>query len=223
MADTKTIVCLAKSRRPGGLCVAGKEILGDGRYGEWIRPVNSQNDDAISLEDMQLADGGHPKLLDVISIPLLEHVPKQPHQPENHQIDSSRPWTKQSVLGKHALPALVDEAYDIWRIRSKCGNDRIWSSCINEVKKSLLLIRPESLTINASRWSVRANFHYKGVPYSLSVTDPEAESMYATKQSIENAQYQIATDSVYLCISIAARAWRGSYYKLVAAIIGDTD
>lgn len=219
MADTKTIVCLANSRRSGNYCVAGKEILGDGRYGEWIRPVNSQNyDNAISPEDMQLADGGQPKLLDVISIPLLEHVPEQSHQPENYQIDNSQPWTKQGVLDKQELPALVDEAYDIWRIRRSTKTDRVWESCINEVNQSLLLIRPESLTINASGWKVRANFRYNGEIYNMGVTDPEAESRYAAKEFVE-----IATDRVYLCLSIAANPFRSSYYKLVAAIIGDTD
>lgn len=222
MSYTKTIVCLANSRRPGGWCVAGKEVLGDGSFGEWIRPVNTQNDDAISPDEMKLVDGERPKLLDVISVPLLEHVPKR-HQPENHQIDSGQPWTKRGVLGKHELPALVDEAYGIWQIRRNCKNDRVWASCINEVNRSLLLIRPESLTINSFGWKTRANFRYNGANYDMSVTDLKAETRYATRSSVESASYRIATDSVYLCVSIAGQPWRGSYFKLVAAIIGDSD
>jgi len=226
MSYTKTIVCLANSRRPDGWCVAGKEVLGGGRFGEWVRPVNTQNDDAISAGEMKLDDGKRPRLLDVITVPLVEHVPKR-HQPENHQIDSGRPWTKRGVLGKHELPALVDEAYDIWRIRKDCQNDRIWESCINEVNKSLLLIRPESLTINASE-KVRANFRHHGENYSMSVTDSVAEARYAAKKPVTEARYQIATDGVYLCLSVAGNPFqpRGSqgrsYFKIVAAIIGDS-
>jgi len=228
MSYTKTIVCLANSRRPGGWCVAGKEVLGGGRFGEWIRPVNTQNDDAISAGEMKLDDGKRPRLLDVITVPLIEHVPK-PHQPENHQIDSSRPWTKRDVLGKHELPALVDEAYDIWRIRRNAPNDRVWESCINEVKKSLLLIRPESLTIHAEPERTRANFNYEGVPYNMSVTDLVAEARYAVRKPVTEACYQIATDGVYLCLSIAGNPFQPwgsqgrSYFKIVAAIIGDAD
>jgi len=224
MSYTKTIVCLANSRRSGNFCVAGKEVLGNGRYGEWIRPVNSRNrDDAISPDDMKFADGGHPKLLDLISVPFIEHVPEQPHQPENHQIDSDQPWTKQGALDKRALPALVDEAYNIWRVGGTCKNDRVWVSSIHEGSKSLLLIRPKSLTINANPWKVRANFLYNGEDYNLSVTDPVAEARYAPRKPVEQVQHQIATDNVYLCISLAGQPLRGSYYKLVAAIIGDAD
>lgn len=210
MSYTKTIVCLANSRRPGGWCVAGKEVLDDGCFGEWIRPVNAQNyDDAISPENMELVGGGCPKLLDVISVPLVEHVPK-PHQPENHQIDSGRSWIKQGILDKRKLPMLVDDAFDIWRIRRNAPNDRVWASCIHEVNRSLLLIRPESLTIDSSGWKIRANFRYNGATYNLSVTDPVAAARHAAS-------------SVYLCVSIAGQPWRGSYFKLVAAIIGDAD
>ena len=37
----KRIVCLANSRKRGGRCVAGKELLADGRAGGWIRPVSA--------------------------------------------------------------------------------------------------------------------------------------------------------------------------------------
>lgn len=222
MSYTKTIVCLANSRRPGGWCVAGKEVLDDGSFGEWIRPVNAQNDDAISSGEMKLADGKRPKLLDVISVPLIEHVPKS-HQPENHQIDSGRSWTKRRVLGKQELPMLVDEVYGIWQVRKNCKNDRVWASCINEVNRSLLLIRPESLTIYSSGRKTRADFRYNGANYDMSVTDTKAETRYAAGNSVESASYRIATDSVYLCVSIAGQPWGGSYFKLVAGIIGDAD
>jgi hypothetical protein len=54
MADdptyTKTILCLANSRRRGGRCVAGKEFANNSA-GPWILPVNVQNQSAISEID----------------------------------------------------------------------------------------------------------------------------------------------------------------------------
>ncbi len=42
----KRIVLLAKSWRPGGMCIAGREIV-NGQIGGWVRPVDVKNDDAI--------------------------------------------------------------------------------------------------------------------------------------------------------------------------------
>src|SRR5580658_3890257 len=42
MPETRTIVCLANSRRLSGRSIAGKEILADG-YGKWIRPASIEN------------------------------------------------------------------------------------------------------------------------------------------------------------------------------------
>jgi len=63
----------------------------------------------------------------------------------------------------------------------------------------------------------------------MSVTDSVAEARYTPKKPVEKVRYEIATDSVYLCLSVAGNPfqpegsrWR-SYFKIVAAIIGDAD
>ena len=118
--------------------------------------------------------------------------------------------------------------HNIWWIGKSAKKDRVPASRIGEVNGSLLLIRPESLTITAySQWNVRAIFRYKQEDYNLKVTDPKAEARYAPAKNVGVAQYQLTTDSVYLCLSITAKPFESgqglSYYKLVAAIIGDTD
>jgi hypothetical protein len=89
----KTILCLANSRRPGGRCVAGKEFAG-GKTGAWIRPVDPQNDNAISEQESLYKDGASADLLDIVTIPMTEPKPQHYHT-ENHQIDPGFYWAKQ--------------------------------------------------------------------------------------------------------------------------------
>ena len=240
MAYTKTIVCLANSIRPGGSCVAGKEVSAEGGFGAWIRPVNAQNDDAILPEDQKFADGGHAQVLDVISIPLLEHTPNQ-HQQENHAINIGKTWEKKGVLNKSDLPQLLDHAPgELWVNESGSEkNDRIPTSAARNLRSSLLLIRPESPMTITVDWHARhrgrrdviATFRHNHCAYQLKVTDPLAQKKYSDKSlhdyhesgTVLPCQYPVATDNVYLCLSITEMPVGRHYYKLVAAIIGDPD
>lgn len=93
----KTILCLANSRKPGGRCVVGKEVLEDG-YGEWIRPVSARSSEEISLIEMRFKDGQCPQVLDIISVPMAKPKPHM-HQSENHLIDNGCHWVKVGAVG----------------------------------------------------------------------------------------------------------------------------
>jgi hypothetical protein len=64
---TKTIICLANSRKRSGRCVAGKEIVA-GKIGGWIRPISARPAGELSEGERRLDNGQEPKLLDVIQI-----------------------------------------------------------------------------------------------------------------------------------------------------------
>src|ERR1044071_1761462 len=90
MSYTKTIVCLANSRKLAGRGVAGKE--GDGcRPGRWCRPVSARDRGELTAERWYARSWRDPKLLDLIEVTLSEPRPSG-CQSENHLIDTSVRW-----------------------------------------------------------------------------------------------------------------------------------
>jgi len=96
MGETKTIVCLANSRKYSGRCIAGKEILADG-YGPWIRPVSVRQYGEISEEERRYENGVSAKLLDILRVPLIGAAP-QLYQSENYLIDSEYYRVKKGAI-----------------------------------------------------------------------------------------------------------------------------
>lgn len=77
MSYTKQIVCLANSLKVGGSCIAGRELLPDGRYGGWIRPVSSRPTEEISFMESLCEGDRDPELLDILAVPLLSAQPRR--------------------------------------------------------------------------------------------------------------------------------------------------
>ena len=90
---TKRIVCLANSRKRGGRCIAGKELLVGGLAGAWVRPVSNRENEAVDDGERQYRDGTEPAVLDVIDVPLIEARPKG-HQQENWLLNPDHYWTR---------------------------------------------------------------------------------------------------------------------------------
>lgn len=227
MNYTKTIVCLANSRKPGGKCVAGKETA-DGEHHGWIRPVSARPSAEISLEEQHYEDGQDPLILDIIEIPMIAPVPRV-HQTENHMIDDESYWTKKGVLAWADLPGLVDTPPTLWATGDSTyhgRHDRMTQAVATGHQNSLVLIKPENVTIRVltpgagfgnPKRKVRADFTYQGVRYDFMVTDPVVERTFLAKQ---NGDYPIARD-VYFCVSLAEAHTDGYCYKLVATIISE--
>lgn len=225
MSYTKTIVCLANSRKPpSGRCVAGREVTPSG-FGAWVRPVSARPTQEISEEERRYRDGTDPKVLDVIAIELTGARP-QHHQRENHLIDDGCYWVKQRAVSWSELQAAVeDPAGPLWihgHSSSYGRNDRVPEDRTSELGHSLCLVRPEGLnlvvgseggSLGRPRRRVRARSDLSDHSYCVVVTDPWMERRCLAGQDGET---RIA--DALLCVSLG-ESFHGFAYKLVAAVI----
>jgi hypothetical protein len=219
MAYTKRIVCLANSYKyPNGRCVAGKVTPA----GDWVRPVSPRPTHEVALDECRYADHTHPRLLDIIDVPLNESVPHF-HQAENHVIQPGSQWAKAGTLAFNDLAALGDDVPALWVNSQSTAlghNDCISQEEAAEFTHSLLLLKPDgfSVEIGTNPWqqkrTYRGEFRYKGVHYNLSVTDPRAREVYG------NSPGSHPLADVYICVSLTEPYEQdGRCHKLVAAVM----
>ncbi len=217
---TKRLICLAKSWRPGGLCIAGREI-GYGRVGEWFRPVDVSNYEAIRPEDVVYGSGEELNLLDIFEVDLVKPVPAY-HQQENWVFDRE---CKLSYLGKYnrnTLNAQCDGGGSLWQNGSNSSaglNNRVPVVDTFGVQDSLRMIHVDRLKLTVytdqhrDQKRLTGSFEYRNVPYTLQVKDVEYENRLDEK---EIGDYQIRDR--YLCISLAGE-FQNYCYKLIAGIM----
>ena len=222
----KRMVCLANSRKMSGRCVAGKEILPDGRFGGWFRPVSAREGEEVSERERRYADsGGDPRLLDVIDVPVLGARPTL-HQRENWLLDPERRWKFVRRVHPSELARLADPPAPLWvdGFGSSEGlNDRVPLDKASGLRDSLRLIWTDNLALSVSApWAargdfrrvVRARFRYRGTDYGIRVTDPAYDERY---QEMPVGEYPIG--GRFITASLAERPYHGFYYKLTAAIV----
>jgi hypothetical protein len=201
---TKTIICLANSRKITGRCVAGKEV-GGGGPGAWVRPISGRQTGELSEEDRRYENGQDPKLLDMI--------------------DDGYYWTKERQATWGELKAALDKVSGaLWDNSSSSYNglhDRVEEAAANQLGSSLRLIEVKDLKIvvaiegaefgNGKR-RVRGHFTLNGAEYWLSVTDPVVERQYLAGK---DGEYKVG-DAI-LCISLG-EPYGGYAYKLIAGV-----
>jgi len=225
---TKEIVCMAISRKIGGWCIAGKEIS-ESICGDWIRPISARPHEEISDEDQRYKDGSLPKLLDIISIPMIEPRPVF-HQQENHLIHDRYYWKKEAIFPFSSLEKALDNITGPLWVNGYSGtygiNDRVPEATAKQMKSSLSLIRPESFELyvetegadyGTPRKKVRGLFEFNGQKYKLAVTDRFIEKEFLKRKE---GHYNMAGQaSCILCVSLG-EIYDGYGYKLIASIIG---
>jgi hypothetical protein len=145
---TKKIVCLANSRKPGGRCIAGREVHDSG-FGGWVRPVSIRSGAEVSLDERRYENGAEPEILDVLSVPMIAPVPKL-HQTENHILDAEHYWAKEGALAWNDLPSLADFPTALWLKEGSTNhgvNDCVTAASTTQLTGSLFLIRQPKLDV----------------------------------------------------------------------------
>jgi hypothetical protein len=221
--SSKTIVCLANSRKPFGRCIAGKVVSGVD-VGEWIRPVSARELGEVSEHERQYSDGRDPNVLDVIEVPLIKAVPKH-YQRENWLLNDKKYWVKQGAIKARSLAPFLDRPQALWvnGYRTNPGlNDRIPIAIASELVSSLCLIEVPDLELRVfapgkafgnNKRRVQAVFNYNTVTYKLWITDPKVERPYLAKA---DGEYELGP--CYLCVSLG-EPYEDFVYKLVATVI----
>lgn len=223
MPVTKTIVCLANSRKLSGRCLAGREVSG-GSFGSWIRPVSARSTEEVSEQERAYQNGSDPRVLDVVDIPLIEPKPKT-FQSENWLLDPDRYWVKRGRLAYDQLLSAVDAPPTLWVNGFKTYNgmnDRVPESEADKLATSLYLLRLDSIVFDVfapgaafgnPKRRVHAVCTHAGHQYALWVTDPTIEREYLAK---DDGRYR--EGSCLITVSLGERD-KGFCYKLVAAVI----
>ncbi len=226
---SKTILCLANSRKITGRCVAGREVS-DAGIGRWVRPVSSHGHGEVSESDRRFSNGIDPKVGDIIEIPMLQPKPHL-YQVENHLIDAERYWS----LVRKATPAEIDMAIErngrtsLWNISSSTRNglkDRVLPSLVGEREGSLAFIEVTDLEIqivvegaqfNNPKRKMRGQFTHDRSSYRFAITDPVVEREFFLKP---DGMYKVGRSA--LCISLGDVHDDGFAYKLIAGVIRPT-
>lgn len=228
MTEAKTIVCLANSKKHGGTCFAGIELV-DSTTSDWVRPVSSRTGHEVNVVEQTLPDGTQPQVLDVISVGLLRPSPSG-CQSENWVLDHTHHWTRVGRWSFADLVWVIDDPPTLWSNESSSTvgiNDRVAEKHLTRHKRSLGLIRVDAphVVVATNPWSraieVRLNFVYHAVPHELKITDPTYFAHYLAK----GAGHYPLSDRALVTVSLAepytapqpgAEAYS---YKVVAAII----
>lgn len=223
MSVTKTLVCLANSRKLSGRCLAGKEVT-ESAFGDWIRPVSARPTEEVSERERAYVDGSDPQVLDIVDVPLLKPKPKT-FQSENWLLDPEAYWVRRGKSSYGRLRAAVDTPPSLWinGFETYHGrNDRVPEAEADKLTTSLYLLRLDSISFDVfapgaafgdNKRRVHGVFGHGGTPYALWVTDPLIEREYLAKN---DGRYK--EGACLITVSLGERVKRYCY-KLVAAVI----
>jgi hypothetical protein len=233
MQETR-FLCLAVSRRESGNCIAGIDI----DSGNWLRPIHSQiraafADADLIVEDNHTHQNRFLAPLDLLSLPLQEHVPTN-SQPENWTVApvffQNPPTVLRRCTGRRTAQFLLAHIDKNQLLLHSHGDSLHEDQIANHMlSHSLALVLPSDLAWKVSpnpkhqgKLQVRAEFRFGKMPYSLVVTDPawEAKCWHLGAGTHHHAGLDSPSAGlVLLTVSLAAVPFHGLHYKLVAGVI----
>ena len=237
---TKTIVVLAISKKPGGRCLAGKELVRNGdawKIGSWIRPVMTENSGAVPESQMSFALARLPRLLEIIEIPLAKPAPL-PDQPENWLIEmpvQAVSWKSRGLFAWKDIARLTDQPDGLWNDQTHAR--RVNSGYVRRMQKpaSLYLIKPERFQ-SIKVWTASSQFEptgvkrqrravlaYAGATHEFAIDDTDFENRYypifpGLNEPPIYPQLQ-NPDETIVCVSLALEHVDHYHYKIAAAFL----
>ena len=225
---TKQILCLANSRKYGGRCVVGKEMLPDHTLA-WVRPVSDYGRGEVMPDEMCFSDESMPQLLDVIEVPLLEAKPL-PYQPENWLL-APESWKKLRAADKANIERWLDNPSPLWENGHHTvqgTNDRFPYDAAQTLADSARFIDVPSVDVTVSERKdaagrisrlLRGSFVHAGDVYDLRITDLDFEERHS-----EARPGKLRIGKSYLTVTVGepfrpVEHEPEYHYKLIAAII----
>jgi hypothetical protein len=168
---TDDIIVLARSKKIGGICLAGIAPT----TGQWIRPISGLDAGQLMRGHCEVA-GRLPQHLDVVRF---DHTgpTSDPAQPENVRITGSD-WELVETIapgnGYNTLSPYIVAGPLLLGNRGRAVDDAVAQQGI---EASLALIEPDSLELclrtGYNRDSPRAQFSLDGAPYDLPISEFE--------------------------------------------------
>ena len=224
----KQILCLANSRKHGGRCIVGKEMMPD-RTLAWVRPVSDTEKGEVMTDDIRYEDDSLPQLMDVIEVPLSEPRPL-PYQPENWLMAGGA-WRKDRVADKANIERWLDPTEPLWENGNDSArgkNDRFLYAPEKKLSDSARFIAVPALEVRVSEHTndegrtnlqLRGAFTYENESYVLRITDVEYEDRF---QQEGVGTYGLGKSYLTVTVGEPFRRVPGEpeyHYKLIAAII----
>ncbi|MEZ2757256.1 hypothetical protein ACBQ54_05970 [Providencia vermicola] len=214
MSNVHQLLCLAKSWKKKGYCIAGKND-----NNQWIRLVtDNPNNNAI------FGQGDSVSPLNYFTVTTLSHSP-QGHQTENYIVDKNKEFVVNGTLQVADLKQYVDTPDSLWGtgISSYYGlNDKVIIDD-NIPVNSLYLIEPDDTIFiqmqnEYETEKLRLRFSYNGEEYLLTTTDMRLQEYFRQEDNkLDDEDEEELENIKYLTISLA-EPLNGNLYKVVAGV-----
>lgn len=220
--DTKymRMLCLANSKKHGGLCIAGREIRHNAP-GRWIRPVSARTHEEVLKTETRYTNGKYAEVLDVCDIALLGHQPRH-YQQENWLLDGQTRWRFVRRISWSDVQPIIEPDGPLWinHDSSPQGRfDRVSESDTRSLDTSLRLIHVNRLLVrvyttvwegkSTQKW--QGQFSFDSTEYHLQITDIDIRTRFK-----HDGNYTLGECALTLSLG---EIFGGFAYKLIAAVI----